>query len=141
MGASKAELIAVKQVDSRFENTVVVVVVVVVVVMQQGVDCSGQGLDGCAVGMAVENWEGAVSECREGAEDGTLAVVEAMVDIAVAAAANKVAGEEGVAAVVVGAEAAVSEVRLDTGCIAGGAAEATSRQETRRRVAEVVQVV
>jgi hypothetical protein len=57
-----------------------------------------------------------------------------VVDIAVAAEANKVVGE-GAAAVV------VSEVRWDIGCIAGGRTEARSRQETRRRVAEVAQVV
>ena len=99
-GASEAEpLIVAKGVNSRSENTVAVVAEEVV---QQGVDCLRQGPDGCTVGMAVEHWDDVESECREGAEDGTVVVVGSVVDIAVAVAVDKIADEGGAAAVVVG---------------------------------------
>lgn len=85
----------VKGVDLRFESTLVVVV------RQRQVDWSKARPGDCVVGMAVELGEDVEAECRKGAEDAAVAVAVAVVNIPVAATANKIAGKEGIAAVVV----------------------------------------
>lgn len=136
--ASEAEsLIAPKGVNSRFEN------IMVVAVVQQGVDCSLQCLGGFPVGMDVEHRD-AESERKEGAEDSTV-VVGSVIDIAVATVVG-IAVVAGFCAAEdtfeVGTEVVVSGVRLDIGCIAGGAVvEARSREGRRRRIAGAVQMV
>ena len=114
--------------------------------VKQGAEGSLQALDDWDVGMIAAHSADVVFESRGAAEEGTVVVVP-VVDIAVAAEVDKVAGEEevGTAAVVgmayVAAEAgyhavdnmfeveaavAVSEVRRRIGCIAGKQIQARS---------------